>query len=160
MFLLFLIPCNRVSITEREGLVVWVTEFQIVRKSHIKHLRYINLFNLNWICSSLICMMYLKNTGNLIKTYLEFWLVIYYCLVWKWKLWCLNEKINKNIIDSFLNVFFFRELSDLHLILIYIAFFFHFRVWDSSWPNFGRKHGALKKETSDGREWNRWRKHF
>ena len=40
---------------------------------------------------------------------------------------------------------------------LHCHFFFRFRVSDSSWPNFGGKHGALKKETSDGREWHRWR---
>ena len=40
---------------------------------------------------------------------------------------------------------------------LHCHFFFRFRVSDSSWPNFGCKHGSLKKEKSDGREWHRWR---
>ena len=105
----FFIPYNTVSITDRQALVIWVPEFQIVRKSHIKHLSYINLFSLNWICSTLICMMYLQ-LNRWIKIYLEFWLVTYYCLVWKWKLWSHDEKINKNKI-VFLNAFFWSWVT-------------------------------------------------
>ena len=45
-------------------------------------------------------------------------------------------------------------------ICISMFFFFHFRVSDSSWLNFGHKHGTLKKEMTGNSEWNRWQKCF
>ena len=45
-------------------------------------------------------------------------------------------------------------MSDLHpnFNLHFHAFFFHFRVSGSSWPNFGHKHGTLKKEMTGNSE--------
>ena len=45
-------------------------------------------------------------------------------------------------------------MSDLHpnFNLHFHAFFFHFGVSDSSWPNFGHKHGTLKKEMTGNSE--------
>ena len=67
---------------------------------------------------------------------------------------CKTDYEKKTTVLHSENILWELIMSDLHpnINLHCHVFFFHFRVSDSSWPNFGHKHGTLKKEMTGNSE--------